>query len=65
MTMEIEVIPTEGYTYFSIYRAHAVYHNEKAERYTYAAGKDGEITVFAVGFDEIRYRLDEIAGAVG
>jgi hypothetical protein len=55
-----EPISTEGYTYFSIYRAHAIYVNPKAERYTYAAGRDDRITVFDVGFSEIQAQLDEI-----
>lgn len=57
-------IDTTGYTYFTIYRAHAVYHNPKAEKYTYAAGHgSGPITVFDVSFDEIRAQLDEITAA--
>jgi hypothetical protein len=55
-----EPISTEGYTYFSIYRAHAIYHNPRAEKYTYAAGIDEQITVFDVGFSEIQAQLDEI-----
>jgi hypothetical protein len=57
-----EPISTEGYTYFSIYRNHAIYTNPKAERYTYAAGHDGRITIFDVGFSEIRAQIDEITG---
>jgi len=51
---------TEGYTYFTIYRAHAVYINSKAKENAYAAGKaDGPITLFADSFEEIRAKLDE------
>jgi hypothetical protein len=57
---------TKGYTYFTIYRAHSVYYNPNAERYTYAAGKaDGEITIFDTGFAEIRAQLDEITRESG
>ena len=57
---------TTGYTYFSIYRAHAVYHNPKAEKYIYGAGKaDGPITVFDVGFDEIVSGSEEGIGLHG
>jgi hypothetical protein len=55
-----EPISTEGYTYFSIYRAHAIYVNPEAEVYTYAAGRDDRITVFDVSFEKIQAQLDEI-----
>ena len=59
-----EPTPTDGYVYFTIYRAHAGYRNPNAEKYQYAAGKaDGPITIFDVGFNEIRDQLDEITGA--
>ena len=60
--MMTEPISTEGYTYFSIYRNHAIYINSKAEKYTYAAGHDGRITVFDVSFKKIQKQLDEITG---
>jgi hypothetical protein len=63
MTIKGTPIPTEGYTYFTIYRAHAIYHNPAAEKYTYAAGANGEISVFDVSFEKIRAQLDEITGA--
>ena len=56
-----EAIQTEGYTYFSIYRGYALYYNPNAEK-PYAADKDGQITIFDVGFAEIRTQLDEITG---
>jgi hypothetical protein len=63
MTLSSKPISTEGYTYFTIYRAHAIYHNPDAVKYTYAAGANGEISVFDVSFDKIRAQLDEITGA--
>ncbi len=64
MTIAGKPILTEGYTYFTIYRAHAVYHNPAAEKYHYAAGKaDGKISVFDVSFEKIREQLDEITGS--
>ena len=55
-----------GYTYFSIYRAHAVYVNSDQDaKYAYAAGRDGRITVFDHSFDGIRAQLDVICGAGG
>jgi hypothetical protein len=64
MTTVGKPISTEGYAYFTIYRAHAIYHNPDAAKYTYAAGANGEISVFDVSFDKIRAQLDEITGAV-
>jgi len=64
MTTAGESIPTEGYTYFTIYRNHAVYCNLDAEKYQYAAGKGEAITVFAESFGSLRAQLDEIVGAV-
>jgi hypothetical protein len=61
MTIGGEAISTEGYTYFSIYRAHAIYHNPTAEKYTFGAGSpDGPVTIFDVSFGKIRAQLDEI-----
>jgi hypothetical protein len=56
-------ISTEGYAYFTIYRAHAVYHNPDAVKYKFAAGENGNITIFDKSFDKIRAQLDEITGA--
>lgn len=58
----------DGYTYFSIYRAHAIwYSSAEGVRYPYAATPDDSeppiFTVFAESFDAIRARLDEIVGA--
>ena len=64
MTIAGKPISTEGYTYFTIYRAHAVYYNSAAEKYRYAAGvADGKIGVFDVSFEKIREQLDEITGS--
>jgi len=55
-----------GYTYFSTYRAHALYVNSDPDaKYAYAAGKDERITVFDHSFEAIRAQLDEICGAGG
>lgn len=57
---------TDGFTYFSIYRAHAVYVNsDTGALYAYAAGRDGRITVFDHSFEAIMAQLDEICGAGG
>ena len=57
---------TDGYAYFSIYRAHAVYVDfDPDAKYAYAAGKDGRITVFDHSFEAIRAQLDVICGAGG
>ena len=58
-----EMISTDGYTYFSIYRNHAIYTNRNAEKYTYGAGRDGQITIFDVSFAKIQEQLDKITGA--
>ncbi len=55
-----------GYTYFSIYRAHAVYINsDPGAQYAYAAGRDQQITVFDHSFESIMAQLDEICAAGG
>ena len=57
---------TDGYSYFSIYRAHAVFVNSDPDaRYAYAAGTNEKITVFDHSFEAIRAQLDRICGAGG
>ncbi len=57
---------TDGYRYFSIYWAHAVYVSSDPEaRYAYAAGMNERITVFDHSFEAIIAQLDVICGAGG